>query len=98
MNAAATCLLLVLAGCAGQVADNQATAVLTDIAPPLACPEPVPEQPPAELLTPVDLEAPIILPAGQGDYGISRAGLELLIEGYRALHERLARWSAWAQP
>lgn len=88
----------ILAGCSGTpVTDPQATAVLVDIAPPLECPEPEPVQPPVDLLTPVDLQSPTVLPAGQGDYGISRAGLELLIDGYRALHERLARWRAWAE-
>lgn len=99
-EAAAACLLLIaLTGCAGTpAADPQAVTVLTDIAPPLECPEPEPVLPPVDLLTPVDLQAPEILPAGQGDYGVTRAGLELLIDGYRALHERLARWGAWAQP
>lgn len=88
----------ILTGCTGTpVADPLATAVLADIQPPLECPEPEPALPPADLLTPVDLQAPTILPAGQGDYGVSRAGLELLIDGYRALHERLARWRAWAE-
>ena len=99
MNAAVYCLLaLTLTACAGQpTADPQATVVLADIQPALECPEPVPVQPPADLIAPLELASPEILPGGQGDYGITREGLEMLVDALRAAGERLSRWRAWAQ-
>lgn len=71
--------------------------VLTDIAEPLDCPEPELRQPPDDLVVPLALDVPELLPAGEGDYGITRGGVETLIDGYRALREREALWRAWAQ-
>lgn len=90
----AACSLL-LAGCAGPAPDALAPVVMTDIAAPLDCPEPEPRRAPAELLAPLVLEAPAVLPAGQGDYGMTRDGLEAIIDALRAAGERLRLWEAW---
>lgn len=91
----AACSLL-LAGCAGTPApDALAPVVLTDIAAPLDCPQPEPRRAPPELLAPLHLAAPAVLPAGQGDYGMTRAGLEAIIDALRAAGERLKLWEAW---
>lgn len=90
--------LVLLTACTGQpVADPQATVVLADIQPALECPEPAPVLPPADLVAPLDLQAPEVLPAGQGDYGLTREGMEMVIEALRSAGERLARWRAWAE-
>lgn len=96
LKIAATCLML--AGCAGQpTADPQAVTVLADIQPALECPPPEHEIPPADLVAPLELQTPEVLPGGQGDYGITREGLEMLVDALRAAGERLSRWRAWAQ-
>lgn len=90
--------LLLLAGCAGTPApDALAPVVLADIAAPLDCPQPEPRRAPPELLAPLHLDAPDVLPAGQGDYGMTRAGLEQVIDALRAAGERLRLWEAWGQ-
>ena len=82
-----------LIGCGGTKPDP---IVLVDVAEPLICPEPVLPGPPSELTAPLVLSTPTLLPVGEGDYGITRAGVELIIDGYRALREREALWRAWA--
>ena len=92
--------LVSLVACSGSPSepDPIAVQVLTDIAPPLACPEPELRRPPADLVAPLGLAAPELLPAGQGDYGMSREGVESLVDILRSAGERLARWRAWATP
>lgn len=90
--------LVLLAACSGcAAAPRPAPVVLTDVAAPLECPEPEPRPVPPHLSAVLEIETPTLLPAGEGDYGISRAGVELLIDGYRALREREALWRAWAE-
>jgi len=60
------------------------------------CPEPDLRMPPPALSQALGLEAPAILPAGQGDYGISRVDLERMIEALRRASSRVAQWRAWA--
>lgn len=95
------CSLLVavaLVGCGPQVKpDPVAPIVLQDVCEPVEIPIPVHRPPPADLAQPLDLDAPDVLPAGQGDYGLTRVGLELIIDGFRHAQERLQRWRAWAK-
>lgn len=88
-----------LVGCASAppAPDPVAPAVLADIAAPLECPEPGLPELPADLSEPLDLAAPQVLPAGQGDYGISRADVELMIDALRAAHVRDQRLRALLQ-
>jgi hypothetical protein len=88
--------LALLAGCAHQL-EPQAPVVLSE---PLqiTCPEPVSRMPPAYLVERLHLEAPEIVARGAGDYGITRAGLEKLIDGHRAAAARIEQWRAWATP
>lgn len=85
-------MLLALCSLAACASDP---VILTDIAEPLECPEPEIRRPPAELAAPLVIEVPAILPAGTGDYGLTRQGVEQLIDGYRALREREALWRAY---
>ena len=85
-----------LVGCAPQPRPDP--VILTDVAAPLECPEPEQRPVPPHLSAALEIEAPTLLPAGQGDYGLTRAGVETLIDGYRALREREALWRAWASP
>ena len=94
------CLLLLaacsLAGCASRAPapDPIAPMVLSDIAAPLECPEPELPKAPADLDAPLELVAPQVLPAGQGDYGIARESVELMIDALREAHVRDQRWRA----
>ena len=91
--------ILFIAGC-------QSTSITPDPAAPvvltetqiLEIPVPVTRTPPPELmLAPsIDASALTVLPAGQGDYGLSRAAVESIIEAVRAAGEQLQRWRAWA--
>ena len=96
MRCATLLLLCSLAGCAGSPQpDPAAPIVLTDIVAPLDCPEPEIRTAPADLTAPLEVEAPQLVPAGQGDYGITRQAVEAMIDALRAAGERLARWRAW---
>lgn len=91
-------IVILVAGCGGSPIepDPPGPAVLLEPVT-IEIPVPVRREPDPELLLPLNLQAPKILPAGQGDYGLTRADLELIIEALRAAGERLARWRAWAQ-
>lgn len=88
--------LLTAAGCA-HAPDPAAPVVLAD---PIrvTCPEPKARQAPPELVQPLGLEAPAILKAGEGDYGIARGELEKLVTALRAAAGRINQWRAWARP
>lgn len=94
------CVLALLVGCSAQNVepDPVAPIVLEGTCEPVEIPVPVRRTPPAELQQPMTLESPEILEAGTGDYGITRAGLELIIEGFRRATERIQRWTVWASP
>lgn len=86
-----------LVGCGGQPRPDPVTAhVLVDTAAPLECPEPDVRIPPQALTDDVVVATPTPLPAGEGDYGVTRAGWEMLVDGMRALQIRVALWKAWA--
>jgi len=53
--------------------------------------------PPADLAVDMTYATPELLPVCQGDYGITREGVETLIDSFREMRLRLARWRAWAQ-
>lgn len=89
---------LFLTGCAGNdVEPDPVGPTILEETVTVEVPVPVERTPPADLLQPLNLDAPQVLPAGHGDYGISRINLERMIEAHRAAAERLARWRAWAQ-
>jgi len=60
-------------------------------------PVPVKRVPPADLAVDMTYATPELLPVCQGDYGITREGVETLIDSFREMRLRLARWRAWAQ-
>lgn len=84
-------LAAVLAACSSTPdADRIAPTVLTDVAV-LECPAPEVIRLDPALIEPLSVEPPQLVPAGQGDYGITRAAAELMIDTLRAFGERLAR-------
>jgi len=60
-------------------------------------PVPVKRTAPAELMTDYQPDMPQILGHCEGDYGITRAGVEALIDAMREAKQRLNQWKAWAQ-
>lgn len=91
-------LLVLCSGCTSTpIADPLAPTVMADIRAPLECPEPELRMAPPDLVEPITLPVPEVLPAGQGDYGMTREGMEQLIDILRTAKERLARWRAWAE-
>lgn len=95
-SSAAIVLTIACIGCASTSVDPVAPVVLTDIVQPLECPEPEVRMVPAHLLEDLELETPDVLPRGEGDYGLTRAGIETLVDTLRALRLRLDRWRGWA--
>jgi len=97
------CAVIVVLG-----AGCQSTPIRPDPAAPVVLtetqvvevPVPVVRQPPADLTQApaIDASALTVLPAGQGDYGVTRASLETIIEALRAAGAQLQRWRAWALP
>ena len=94
--AALLLFILVLLGCSHEAPVITPT-VLTE---PLEvkCPAVAPRTPDQALLAPLNLEPPELLPAGQGDYGISRESAERVISIVRTCGERIDDWKAWAVP
>lgn len=92
-----TCIgfaVLLCTSCA-HAPDPQAPVVLKE-AQQVEVPVAVHREPPPEWLQPLGLEAPDILPAGQGDYCMSRESTRQYIAVIRAAAERLNGWKAWA--
>ena len=89
-------ILLVLAGCSGTAPVVPSANVVE--AQVIEVPVPVERRPPADLMALVDLPAPQLGKACTGDYGITRANAELLVDFMRTARERLARWRVWAGP
>ena len=85
-----------LSACA-HAPDPQSPVVLRE-AQTVEVPVPVLREPPAELLQPLGLTAPGLLPAGQGDYCMTRADVEQTIDVLRAAAGRINQWRAWAAP
>ena len=97
---ARTCIgigaILCISACA-HAPDPQAPVVLKE-AQAVEIPVPVVREPPVELMQPLGLQAPGLLPAGQGDYCMTRADVEQTIDVLRAAASRLNQWRAWAAP
>lgn len=89
--------LLAACGSAPVPPDPVAPVVLTETQV-VEVPVPVVRRPPADLMQApvIDASALTVLPAGQGDYGVTRASLETIIESLRAAGAQLQRWRAWA--
>lgn len=85
-----------LSACA-HAPDPQAPVVLKE-AQTVEIPVPVAREPPVELMQPLGLTAPGLLPAGQGDYCMTRADTELYIDVLRAAAARIHALQAWAAP
>lgn len=94
MRCATLLLACSLAACARTPV---APVVMADIEPPLECPEPEVRRAPADLLAPLEIAPPQLVPAGAGDYGIAREDAERMIEAMRQANERLSRWRAWGE-
>lgn len=88
-------LLIAVAGCRSKP-DTVAPVVLTQACEPVEIPVPVYRPPPADLLLPMAPETPEIVSPDEGVYGLSREGLEVIVDGFRRLRTRLARWRAWS--
>jgi len=86
---------LMLAGCASQP-DTPAPVVLREMQR-IEVPVPVKRVPPADLMTDYRPEIPEVLGYCQGDYSLTRQGVEQLIDAMREARDRLSRWRAWAQ-
>ena len=92
----ATIAIIAITGCA-HAPDPIAPVVLRE-AQTVEVPVPVLREPPPELMQPLGLTAPNLLPAGQGDYCMTRADVEQTIDVMRAAAGRLGQWRAWASP
>ena len=90
-------LLLFLTGCGHTRPEPTAPTVMTR-PQRVECPPPATRAVPDDLLLPLELETPTVLPAGLGDYGLSRGDVEKLVTAIRAAAARQAQWKAWAIP
>jgi len=87
-------LSILLTGCASE--PTTAPVVLTETVT-VEVPVPVKRTPPAHLMVESDPETPAFGAACEGDYSLTRAGVEQLIDAFHSAQERLHQWRAWAQ-
>lgn len=86
--------LLLLAGCGSQ--PTTAPVVLTETVT-VEVPVAVKRTPPPVLTDPLAVSMPTFGAVCEGDYSLTRAGVEQLIDAFRTTQERLSQWRAWAQ-
>lgn len=96
MRSSVGAILALLAGCATTPTPDPAGPTVLKEAQVVEVPVAVTRRLPADLLAPIVVEAPAIA-QGTGDYCLSRSGLEVVIDAFRATGEKLARWRAWAR-
>lgn len=87
---------LLLAGCAHEPMPTAPVVLAEPMR--VECPEALPRLPDGHLLTSLGLESPDFLPAGEGDYGLTRESAERIITALRAAQGRINEWRAWAAP
>ena len=86
MRAIFIVLSILLTGCGFNTKPTPvAPVVLTEACEPVEIPVPVHREPPSELLQPEPIATPKVVSPSEGAYGLSRDGLELIIEGFRKL-------------
>lgn len=87
-------LSILLTGCGSQ--PTTAPVVLTETVT-VEVPVPVKRTPPVVLTDPLVVSMPTLGGVCEGDYSLTRAGVEQMIDAFRSAQERLNQWRAWAQ-